>query len=122
MLTLPLLTHLEKIISFLNDCKGPNFNQEFFEKNTQPILHHSAKIGKYDENIMLTIFNNSIEIDQYEITIESMNNIVKAQITDCCHEIKMKNSEFYLPKRILSIEFIFDIKEYAPELANALGW
>lgn len=123
MLTLPLLKHLENIVSFLNDCKGPNFNQEFFEKNTQPVLHHTGKIGKYDENIALTIFANiPCEIDQYELTIISMNNIIKAQITDCTQSINIKNSNEILTAKVVPKEFILDIKEYTPEIAKALGW
>lgn len=122
MLTIQPQQYLEKIVSFLNDCKGPNFNQDYFDKNTHLLLNYSPKLGKYNNILVVTIFTNNIEIDQNEINIEIRDDIIKAIITDCGLDIKIKNSENYLPFRILANEFILDIKEYTPELANALGW
>lgn len=124
MLTILPQQFLEKIISFLNECKGPNFDQEYFEKNTQFVLNYYPKLGRYKNSMVLTIFANALKVDGYEITIEieKDNTGIIAQITDCSEAVKIKDSENYLSSKTTSEEFIPDIKEYEPELANALGW
>lgn len=122
MLTIKPQQFLEKIVSFLDECKGPNFNQEYFEKNIQLILCYTPRIGKCSDHMTLTIFAILLHPYHYEITITFKDEQITAQITDCSEAIKIKNSENYLSSKTTPKEFIPDIKEYELQLANALGW